>query len=119
MKATVLAESSENVSTFSDLSAPAMSTDMSQVGVALFHPWTYGRYVFLPYVRLINCHFHLFRSSAPSFSFQYLLVSQIIKELCSSYSFHFHHLPFNGIMKEGISSQNMTNPIGFSTDDII
>ena len=37
-------------------------------------PWTYGRYVFLPYVRLINCRFLLFRSSASSFSSQYLLL---------------------------------------------
>ena len=29
------------------------------------------------------------------------------------------HLSFNGILKEAISSQNMTNPIGFSTQDII
>ena len=70
--------------------------------------------------------------SFPSFSiFIFLLqlpisspVSQIIKELCSSsssssYSFYFHHLSFNGIMKEAISSQNMTDPIGFSTQDII
>ena len=36
MKATVLAESSEYIHFHCDLSAPAMSTDMSQVGVALF-----------------------------------------------------------------------------------
>ena len=35
--------------------------------------WTYGRYVFLFNVRLINCRFLLFRSSASSFSSQYLL----------------------------------------------
>ena len=75
-------------------------------------------YLFLPYVRLINCRFYLFRSSASSFSSQYL---QIIKDLCSSssYSFHFRHFSFNGIMKEAISSQNLTNPIGFSMKDII
>ena len=65
----------------------------------------------------------------PSFSiFSFLLqlsisyfISQIIMELCSSssYSFHFRHLSFNGIMKEAISSQNMTNPIDFSTYNII
>ena len=36
--------------------------------------WTYGIYVFLPYVRLINCRFHLFRFSASSFSSQCLLL---------------------------------------------
>ena len=48
------------------------------------------------YVLLINCRFHLFRSSAFSISSQ-LSVSQIIKELCSSssYSFQFRHLSFN------------------------
>ena len=42
-------------------------------------------------------------------------VFQIIKELCSSssYSFHFRHLSFIGIMKEAISSQNMTYPVGY------
>ena len=47
-------------------------------------------------------------------------VSQIMKELCfsSSYSFHFRHLSFNGIMKKAISSQNITNPIDFSPQDI-
>ena len=68
--------------------------------------------------------------SFPSFSiFSFLLqlpisfsVSQIIKEPCpssSSYSFHFRHLFFNGIMKKVIYPQSMTNPIGFSTQDII
>jgi hypothetical protein len=28
-----------------------------------------------------------------------------------SYSFHFRHLSFNGIMKEAISSHYMSNPI--------
>ena len=37
----------------------------------------------------------------------------------SSYSFDFRHLPFNGIMKETISSLNITDPIGFCTKDII
>ena len=36
MKATVLAESSTYIHFHRDLSAPAISTDMSQVGVALF-----------------------------------------------------------------------------------
>ena len=36
MKATVLAESSYFINFYRDLSDPAMSTDMSQVGVALF-----------------------------------------------------------------------------------
>ena len=47
-------------------------------------------------------------------------VLQIIKEMCSSssYSFHFRHLSFNGIMKT-ISSQNMTSQIAFSMQDII
>ena len=69
------------------------------------------RYAFLPYVRLINCHFHLFRSSASYFSSQYLLLFLKSKELCSSssYSFHFRYLSFNDIMMEAISPQNMTN----------
>ena len=36
MKATVLAENSDYILFHRDLSAPVMSTDMSQVGVALF-----------------------------------------------------------------------------------
>ena len=36
MKATVLAESSQYIHFHCDLSAPVMSTDMSQVGVAFF-----------------------------------------------------------------------------------
>ena len=36
--------------------------------------------------------FPSFRSMVFSFNFQYFSVSQIIQELCSSYSFHFHHL---------------------------
>ena len=65
----------------------------------------------------------------PSFSiFSFLLqlqvsssVSQIIKELCSSssYSLHYHHLSFNCIMTEAISSENMTNSIVFSNQNII
>ena len=75
---------------------------------------TYGRYL---------CSIN--KLSSPSFSiFSFLLqfpisspVSQIIQELCSSSCcFHFHHLSFNGIMKEAFSPQNMTN--GFSTQDI-
>ena len=54
--------------------------------------------------------FHLYLSI-------YSSVSQIIKELLSSSSsssfFHFRHLSFKNIMKEAISSQNMTNPISF------
>ena len=57
--------------------------------------------------------------STLSFSFQYfLLFLKSFKELCSSsYSFHFRHLLFNGIMKKAIPSQNtnMTNPMGFFT----
>ena len=34
--------------------------------------WTYGRYVVLTYGPFINCRFHLFQSSASSFSCQYL-----------------------------------------------
>ena len=71
----------------------------------------------LPYIRLINCPFHLFWSSASSFSSQYLLLFVKSPRNCSSssYSFHSYHLSFNGIMNEAISSQNMTDPIGFST----
>ena len=64
--------------------------------------------------------------SFPIFSFLLWLkiassVSQIIKELYfpSSYSFHFRHLSFNGILKKAIPSHNMTNPISSSTKDII
>ena len=90
-----------------------------QVCCLLAGPWTYGRYVFLPYLPLINCLFHLFRSSARSFSSQCLLLF-----LKSSRSFVLllllptpftSVLSFNGIMKEAISSQNMTNLIDFST----
>ena len=35
---------------------------------------TVDLWIVLPYVRLINCHLHLFRSSASSFSSQYLLL---------------------------------------------
>ena len=43
------------------------------------------------------------------------LVNEIlhIVQCSSSYSFHFRHLSFNGIMKKANSSQNITNPIGF------
>ena len=73
----------------------------------------------ISYVRLKNCLFHLFRSSASSFSPK-IFCFQIIKELCyfSSYSFHFNHLSFTDIMKEAISSQNMINPISYSAQDI-
>ena len=37
-------------------------------------PCTYGRYVSPLYVRLINCRFHLFRSSASFLSSQFLLL---------------------------------------------
>ena len=93
-----------------------------QVCCLLAGPQTYGRYDFPPLCLIDTLSF-------PSISiFSFLLqlpisssVSQIIKELCSSspYSFHFSHLSFNGIMQEAISSQNMTNPIGVSTQDII
>ena len=75
---------------------------------------TYGRYVFLPYVRLIN-YLHIFLSSAFSFTSQYLLLFLKSWRRCVlSYFFHFCNLSFNGIMMEAISSQNMTDPIGFS-----
>ena len=68
---------------------------------------------FLPYVRLIKRRFNLFRSSASSFSFQYLILFLKFSRSCvlssssfsSSYSFHFRHLILNGIMKEATSSQ--------------
>ena len=45
------------------------------LGMLLIRRWTHGIYVFLPYVRLINYRFHLVcRSSASSFSSQYLLL---------------------------------------------
>ena len=78
--------------------------------------WTYGRYVFHPYVQLINCCFpHI---SISGFLLYFLIssyVSQIIKELCSfsTYSFHFHHLSFNGITQEAISPQNMIIQLAF------
>ena len=65
-----------------------------QVGLCckLAGPWTYGRYILVPYVQLINCRLHLFRSSPSSFSSKYLSVSQIIKKLCcSSTSVIWHH----------------------------
>ena len=43
------------------------------VSCLLVGPWTYGRYVFLPNVQLINCRLHLFRTSASFFSSKYLL----------------------------------------------
>ena len=66
--------------------------------------------VFLPYVPLINCRFHLFRSSASSFSSQYLLLFLKSSRSCVLLPtfFHFRHLAFNGIMKKAISSQNIT-----------
>ena len=78
-------------------------------------PLTYGRYVFHPYVRLINCLFNLFQFSASSFSSQYIRLFLKSSRCSSSNSFRFRHLSFNGIVKEVISSQMMTNPIGFST----
>jgi hypothetical protein len=45
------------------------------------------------YVRLINCHFHLFQSSASSFSSQYLLLF-----LKSSRSYFLLHIPFTYII---------------------
>ena len=70
------------------------------------------------YARLINCRLHLFRSSASSFSSQYLLLFLKSSRTCVLLlptPFYFRHLSFNGIMKEAISSQNTTDPIGFST----
>ena len=46
MKATMLAESSEYIDFHRDLSAPVMSADMSQVGVALFFSFRYILYHF-------------------------------------------------------------------------
>ena len=57
MKATVLTESSEYIHFHHDLSAPTMSTDMSQVGVALFLSLQYNFYHFtfpgLPFILII------------------------------------------------------------------
>ena len=41
--------------------------------------------VLLPYVRLINCRFHVFRSSASSFIYQYILL------FLKSSVFQWHH----------------------------
>ena len=49
------------------------SMDLRKVCL-LAGPRTYRRYVSLPYVRLTNCHIHLFWSSTSSFSSQYLLL---------------------------------------------
>ena len=65
--------------------------------------------------RLINCRFHVFRSSASCFMSP-SSVFRIIKELrSSSFSFQYRHLSFNCIANEAISSENTTNPIGLST----
>ena len=79
---------------------------------------TYGRYL-CSIDKLSSLSFSIF-----SFLFQFPIsspVSQIIQESysSSSYSFHFRHLSFNGIIKEAISSQNMTDLIDFSTQDFI
>ena len=70
------------------------------------------------YVRLINCRLNLFRSSASSFSSQYRLPflkssRSCVLLLSTPFTFVICHL------KEAISSQNMTDPIAFSTQDII
>jgi hypothetical protein len=68
------------------------------------------------YVRLINCHFHLLQSSASPFSSQYLLLflkisrSSVLLLPTTSY---YHHLSFNSIMKETISSHNMPIQLAF------
>ena len=65
------------------------------------------------YFRLINCLYHLFRSSASSFSSHFPnSVTHIIKEVytSSSYSFHFRHTSmasWRGNLKEAISSQSI------------
>ena len=65
---------------------------------------------------MINTRFQLFRSSASFFSSQYLLLFRKSLRNCfsSSYSFHFRHLFFNGIIKKAISCKITTNSIGFS-----
>ena len=85
----------------------------------LADPWTYGRYFLIfDLCSVVSIFFDL--QLLPLTLNIFFSVSQIIKELCSfSFYSHFRHLPFNGIMKEAISSQNMNNPIGFSTWDII
>ena len=67
--------------------------------------------------RLMNCRFPLFRSSASSFSSQYLLLFLKSSRSCVFLLLilSLRHLSVNAIMKEAISSQNMTDPIGFST----
>ena len=58
MKATVLAESSSFIHFHRDLSAPAMTTDMSQIGVALFPSFQYIFYHFtipgFPFILIIE-----------------------------------------------------------------
>ena len=73
------------------------------------------------YVQLINCRPHLFRSSASSFSSQYLLLYLKSSRSCVLLlpTPFISDLSFNVIMEEAISSLNMTNTIGFSTQDVI
>ena len=66
------------------------------------------------YVRLINCRFHLLRSSASSFSSQYLL---FLKSHLAVFLFFLliSLLPSVLQWKQTITSQNITNPIDFFT----
>ena len=88
------------------------------VQIFLLRSYNVKEDVFLPYVRVINCRFHLLRSSAFSFSSQYLLLF-----LKSSISCFLLPTPFTIVIcpsiTNEISSQNITNPIGFSTQDTI
>ena len=56
-------------------------------------PWTYGTYVFLPYVRLINCCFQPFRSSTSSFSFhKFFCFSNHQGAVFFFFLYHFVHM---------------------------
>jgi hypothetical protein len=76
-------------------------------------------YIFILYVNMINCSFLLFRSLASSFNSQYLLV--ILKSSRSSvYLIHTFLLLLssNGIVKQANCSDDMSNPVDFSQQDI-
>ena len=64
MKVPVLTESSYFINFRRDLSSPAMSPDMSQVGVALFPSFQYNFYHFtfpgFPFIYISACVFQLF-----------------------------------------------------------
>ena len=79
MKATVLAESSVFIPFHRDLSAPAMSTDMSQVGVALFSSFKYDYLVkwFMTVSRAYifhNVQFCLVSNFSTAYDFQMCLL---------------------------------------------